>query len=55
MPGGSAWPTSYDYNWCENTTQGQTKTGTARLRTPLHTPIEPIHFFFFLAIFNCRR
>ena len=27
MPGESAWPTSYDYNWCENTAQGQTKTG----------------------------
>ena len=27
MPGESAWPTSYDYNWCENTDQGQTKTG----------------------------
>ena len=25
MPGESAWPTSYDYNWCENTAQGQTK------------------------------
>ena len=22
MPGESAWPTSYDYNWCENTAQG---------------------------------
>ena len=26
-PGESVWPTSYDYNWCEKTAQGQTKTG----------------------------
>ena len=37
-------PTSYDYNWCENTAQGQTKTGpqvtraSAKTNRPTSTP-----------------
>ena len=38
MPGESAWPTSYDYNWCENTAQGQTKTGH-QITTPKSMPL----------------
>ena len=37
MPGESAWPTSYDYNWCENTAQGQTKTGPQVTRASAKT------------------
>ena len=37
MPGESAWPTSYDYNWCENTAQAQTKTGPQVTRASAKT------------------
>ena len=39
MPGESAWPTSYDYNWCENTAQGQTKTGPQVTRASAKTNV----------------